>query len=225
MPRVLRGRHNVRHLYAHAALERRDDGLELRRRLRAVADVEHRALHQLAQDLFLAGVAERLQLDLPRGGRHQGTEVADARRGVDLAQADRALERARGEIFVVADADPYRHAGTLTDLRGLAGQVRELGDDLFHVLGRRPAHTIGGERRAFRLHDGDLVGEPPRIVRADLRPEAVLERRDDAPAVGVVLGIRAGDDIHIDRQPHLVAADLHIALLHDVEEPDLDALG
>ena len=45
------------------------------------------------------------------------------------------------------------------------------------------------------------------------------------PAVGVVLGVGAGDDEHVERQPQHVAADLDVALLHDVEHRHLDALG
>ena len=60
---------------------------------------------------------------------------------------------------------------------------------------------------------------------ADLGAEAVLERRDDAAAVGVVLGVRGGDQHDVERQADPVAADLHVALLEDVEQPDLDALG
>ena len=60
---------------------------------------------------------------------------------------------------------------------------------------------------------------------ADLRPEAVLERGDDAPAVRVVLRVRGGDDQHVQGQAQDVAADLDVALLHDGEERDLDALG
>ena len=54
---------------------------------------------------------------------------------------------------------------------------------------------------------------------------AVLERRDDAAAVGVVLRVRRRDEEDVERQPDLVAADLDVALLHDVEQTDLDALG
>ncbi len=103
--------------------------------------------------------------------------------------------------------------------------MRQLGDDLLHVLGRRRTHAVGGEGRALGLHDRDFVGHAARVVRADLRAEAVLERRDDAAAVRVVLRIGARDDVDVDGQPHLVAADLDVALLHDVEQPDLDALG
>ena len=65
----------------------------------------------------------------------------------------------------------------------------------------------------------------PRVVRADLRAEAVLERRDDAAAVRVVLRVRRGDHEQVERQADLVAADLDVALLEDVEQAHLDALG
>ena len=100
----------------------------------------------------------------------------------------------------------------------------QLGHDLLHVLGSVGLHRIG-EARALRLHDVDLVLDARGVVRADLRAEAVLEGRDDAAAVRVVLGIGGGDHEHVEVQAHLVAADLHVALFHDVEETDLDALG
>ena len=70
-----------------------------------------------------------------------------------------------------------------------------------------------------------LVLELDRVVRADLGAEAVLERRDDPAAVGVVLGVRAGDHEGVQRQPEHVAADLDVALLHHVEHRHLDPLG
>ena len=60
---------------------------------------------------------------------------------------------------------------------------------------------------------------------ADLGAEAVLERRDDAAAVRVVLGVRRRHQHDVERQADLVAADLHVALLEHVEQADLDALG
>ena len=71
----------------------------------------------------------------------------------------------------------------------------------------------------------DLVGDVERIVGADLGAEAVLERRDDAAAVGVVLGVGRCDEQQVERQPQRVATDLDVALLEHVEQRDLDALG
>src|SRR5207237_369970 len=62
------------------------------------------------------------------------------------------------------------------------------------------------------------------VMRADLGAEAILEGRDDPPAVRVVLGVRRRDDEEVERQADLVATDLHVALLHHVEEADLHAL-
>jgi hypothetical protein len=49
--------------------------------------------------------------------------------------------------------------------------------------------------------------------------------RGDASAVRVVLGIGRGDDQKIERQADQMSPDLDVPLLHDVEEPHLDALG
>ncbi len=63
------------------------------------------------------------------------------------------------------------------------------------------------------------------VVGADLGAEPVLQRGDDAAAVGVVLGVRGGDEQHVHGQPQAVAADLDVALLQHVEHRDLDPLG
>ncbi len=60
---------------------------------------------------------------------------------------------------------------------------------------------------------------------ADLRAEPVLQRGDDPAPVGVVLGVRAGHQEQVQRQPQRVAADADVALLHHVEQRDLDPLG
>ena len=81
------------------------------------------------------------------------------------------------------------------------------------------------ERTHLLVDDRDLELGLERVVRADLRTEAVLERRDDAAAVRVVLGVRRRDEQHVEREADLVAADLHVALFEHVEQTDLDALG
>ena len=62
-------------------------------------------------------------------------------------------------------------------------------------------------------------------MRADLRPEAILQRRDDPAPVGVVLGVGRREQDEIEGQGDLVAAHLDVALLEHVEQAHLDALG
>ena len=109
--------------------------------------------------------------------------------------------------------------GALVDRGGGAQGAGEAGDDLDEGVGH------GRDEVRLLADDGHLVVELARVVGADLGAEAVLERGDDPAAVGVVLGVGAGDDEHVERQPQHVAADLDVALLHDVEHRHLDALG
>ena len=59
-------------------------------------------------------------------------------------------------------------------------------------------------------------------MRADFRSDAVLERRDDLAARRVVLGVRREHEQHVELQADRVALDLDVALLKDVEQPDLN---
>ena len=59
-------------------------------------------------------------------------------------------------------------------------------------------------------------------MRADLAADAILERRDDLAARRVVFRIRREHQQQIERQPHRIAFDLHVAFLHDVEQADLN---
>ena len=74
----------------------------------------------------------------------------------------------------------------------------------------------------FLRGDRNAFFDRRRIVRANLRSDAVFQRRDDLAARRVVLGIRAEDDRHIERQPDRIALNLHVAFLHDVEQADLN---
>ena len=62
-------------------------------------------------------------------------------------------------------------------------------------------------------------------MRAYLRAKPVLEWRDDASAIRVVLGIRGGHHDNVERQAQAVPADLDITLFDDVEQPHLDPLS
>ena len=131
----------------------------------------------------------------------------------------RAVQRGGGDGLGAGDREPGRDAGALVDRAGLAQRAGEPGEDLDEVVG-----YVGHEVGLLADHR-DLVLELDRVVRADLGAEPVLERRDDAAAVGVVLGVGAGHHEGVQRQPQHVAADLDVALLHHVEHRDLDPLG
>ncbi len=60
------------------------------------------------------------------------------------------------------------------------------------------------------------------IVRSNLRPDAILQRRNDLPARGVVFRVRAEHQRDIQRQPDGISLNLHVAFLHDVEESNLN---
>ena len=62
-------------------------------------------------------------------------------------------------------------------------------------------------------------------MRADHRADAVLERRDDPAAVGVVLRVGREDHAEVEVEPHRIAADLHVPLFEHVEQADLDLGG
>ena len=87
---------------------------------------------------------------------------------------------------------------------------------------RMPSASSG---RASCAAMATSVVDVERVVRADLGAEAVLQRRDDAAAVRVVLGVGRRDQQHVERQADLVAPHLDVALLEHVEQADLDALG
>ena len=80
---------------------------------------------------------------------------------------------------------------------GFAQQSGEPGDDLQQV-----GRNLRGEVRLLP-DDADFRVQFARVVGADLRTETVLERGDDAPAVGVVLRVGAGDHQHVQRQPEV----------------------
>ena len=94
----------------------------------------------------------------------------------------------------------------------------DFADILGHVQldGRRARSTLPASVMA------DAFFQRRGIMRADLRADAVLQRRDDLAARRVVLRIGAEHQRHVERQAHRIALNLHVAFLHDVEQADLD---
>ena len=178
------------------------------------------------QDLGLAPLLDRVELDpalrrhrAPRTGRRRGARPPArpcARPGGPRPPAER-LE--------VPDRVPHAHAAAVVHVRRSPELRREGGDDLRHEDGNAdrdvPAPATATSCSMIRISSASDL----RVVRAHLGPEPVLERRDDAAAVRVVVGVRGRDEQQVERQPDPVAADLDVALLQDVEQRDLDPLG
>ena len=138
---------------------------------------------------------------------------------------DRAALGVGQQALVVGDGGADGDAGALVDVGAAAREPADLGDDLLHVLRHGDLEVVVLEAHALLVHDADLVLDRARVVGADLDAVAVLQRRDDAAAVGVVLRVGARDEEDVERQADAIAADLDVALFHDVEQADLDALG
>ena len=174
---------------------------------------------QVVEHLGLAALLAALELDLAAEHVDGGLEVDHAGDRLGLALDGRAVQRGRRDRLGAGDREAGGDAGALVDRARLAQRAGEAGEHLDEVVG------YVGDQVGLLADHRDLVLELGRVVRADLGAEAVLERGDDAAAVGVVLGVGARDDEHVERQPQHVAADLDVALLHHVEHRDLDPLG
>ena len=160
-----------------------------------------------------------LELQLPAQHVDHGAQVDNPRHRLVLAEQCAAMTCRRGHRLGSGDGEACRHTGALIHRARFAEITGEAGDDLQQVLGHL--------RREMGLlaDDTNLGIELTGIVGADLGAEAILERGDDAAAVGVVLRVGASDDEHIQGQPQRVTTNLDIPLFHDVEHGDLDALG
>src|SRR5690606_14902358 len=132
----------------------------------------------------------------------QVIQVADAGEDAAFAGEDAAALGVGDDRFGVGDAGADADAGGLADVRAGAGEAHDLLDDLLHEL--RYHHLDAAARRrplpidpCILLHDLQALVDGLGIVRADDRADAVLERRDDAAAVGVVLGVGAEDQADV----------------------------
>ena len=200
------------------------DPVDQQREVEPTEVVAHRlgggGAQQVGEDLALAALLAGLELDLAAEHVDGGLEVDDPGHRLRPRPAgSRGAGRTRRSVSAPAIANraltPERWSTELDSRRLRVKRARistrwsgHLGDQ----LGLLPDHR-------------DLVLELGRVVGPDLGAEAVLERGDDAAAVGVVLGVGAGHHEGVERQAQDVAADLDVALLHHVQHRDLDPLG
>ncbi len=122
------------------------------------------------------------------------------------------------------DGEALGDSAALVDFFVFAGVEGDLFDDLADVVGDFDL-GVGAAGPGLLRGDGDAFFDVLGVVGADLGADAVFERGDDLAAGGVVLGVGGEDDGYVEREADGVALNLHVALLHDVEERDLDLAG
>src|SRR5664280_2261166 len=205
--------------HGHRPVERLDERAEVDAAVELPHSLSGRHAQQMVEDVAFAPLLAGLELDLASQHVDRALEVDDPRDSLVLAPDGRPVARCRRDRLGAGDRDACRDTRALVDGRRLAELSREPGQDLEQRLGQ-----IGDEVGLLRDH-GHLVLELQGVVRTDLRAEPVLQRRDDAAAVRVVLGVGRRDDEYVEGQPHHVPADLDVPLLHHVEHRDLDPLG
>jgi hypothetical protein len=111
-----------------------------------------------------------------------------------------------------------------------AGMEGQLLDDLAHEGrdgdGQGARRLLMVPRRPGLLcRDGHGLLTRARIVRANLRADAVLERCDDLAACRVVFRVCAEDEQDVEGQPDGVALNLDVTFLQDIEQANLNLAG
>ena len=191
----------------------------------AVEHVGDGGADQVARHLVGAlQLAFVLELELAGHRRQRGVDVGDARHDRRFAVGERAPLGVRDDGLEHADRQALADARALVDLALVARLERDLLDDLAHErrhLDAAPPRSTHASCAVIAMR----VGAALHVVRADLGADAVLERRDDLAARGVVLGVGGEGDQHVERQADRVALDLDVAFLQDVEQADLDLAG
>src|SRR6185369_2775721 len=121
------------------------------------------------------------------------------------------------------DRHSLRNTGMFIDVTVFTCFERDLLDHFTNEL-RNDQSILNVEAIRPRLLARDLhrEGQLFRIVRRDLGADAILQRRNDLSARGVVFRIGREHQHHVERQPHGITLNLHVAFLHDVEKTNLD---
>ena len=165
------------------------------------------------------------KLDLAGDGGKRGIDVKHARHRHRFARHHRAAFGVGAHVFERRNRQPLTDAGTLVDALVISSRKRNLLDHFADVigdvqLGRRLAIGPG-----FLPCDVDAVLDGRGIVGANFAADAVLERRDDLAARGVIFRVGGEHHHEVKRQADGVAFNLDVALLHDVEQAHLNFAG
>jgi hypothetical protein len=136
----------------------------------------------------------------------------------------RRTARWRALATIVGDAETGADAGLLVDILRLAGADADLLDDFLHERRHQDGIVAAQIDGCFLLHDLDAGTPIQGIVGADHRPNAILELRNHLARAVIGRRVGAEEDQDVEIELHRVAADLHVALFEDIEQPHLDQL-
>ncbi len=223
--RVVRARQHVAHLDLHALAEHVRD---LVQPVLVHVLLEHdadRVRDDRFQHLPLAHLVRTHQVEFQLAERRRGqvAQVADARHRRLLAEPHAAVPGARDHRPVVRDAEPGAHARSTGRRTSTSGPLTLICSMIsFMKYGTNTGNSPPRSSAGLLLHDLDAQRALARVVRLDQRADAVLQLRDHLARAVVRRRVRAEQDQHVEVELDRVAADLHVALFEDVEQPDLD---
>src|SRR5690348_4488204 len=178
--------------------------------------------NQFARDgLGAAQLAFILQLEFSSHRGNRAVNVGDTRNRCFFGVAHGALFGAADRIFEAGNRQALADAGAAVDAFVFAGLKGDFFDYFANVLRNFNVAAVA-MRPGFLRGDSNSFADGRGVVGANFRADAIFERRDDFAARGVILGVRGEDEQHVERQADRVTFYLNVALLHDVEQADLN---
>src|SRR5580704_8265561 len=220
---ALAGGHAVGNFQFTAKFEPLNHGLEIGFAKALAEHATNGSADQFTGDNFRAfQFAFIFEFHFSGDGRHGRVDISDASNGMGLASASSALFGRADDALQSGDRQALADAGAAIDALVFASLEGNFFDDFAKVIRNFQFYAGRSIHPGFLVGDGHTLLEGRGIVGADFSANAIFERRNDFAARGVVFGIGGEDEKDIERQAQRVALNLNVALLHDVEQTDLD---
>src|SRR5712664_3197767 len=209
-----------------AQFEPLNDGLEIDVGEMLAEDAADGGANELAGDGVRAfELAFVFELHFSGDGGERSIDIGDAGDDGFFAGAGGAMLGAADEAFQSGDGETLADSGTAVHALVFARLERNFFDDLAQVM--RDFDFLAGVAGdpGFLRGNGHAFFDAGGVVRANFGADAVFQWCDDFSAGGIVFGIGGEDEEHVERKAEGIALNLDVALLHDVEEADLNFSG
>src|SRR5579875_2053053 len=174
---VLHERHVVTNLHGETTLKTSHELVKLFRFKVVTKHTEDGGVDYFLHNAILFHIANGIQLNLAAGRSHNRREIADTRCRITLFETQGPPIGITQHVLIVSNRDAHTHTGTLADIVTAARQVRYLRNNLLHELRKDNLYALCGEVIALRLHNLYFMLNRQRIMRANLRTDAVLDRK------------------------------------------------